>query len=136
MNATITEWDADTQIEGVTIDLGCVFNYTPYVGKARVKVRDTAKASFIERSVPRFVHGENAVVSWTLEGASATVAKTLYDEYTRAPQTDYIFRGKLGEEYVVCFSDFQAEPQSGRWRLNGEFRIKCITTEVNFCQNC
>jgi len=108
------------------ITMDCGFKYTPYIPKKRISSTITAKGSFTQKSIPLFNHGKG-YVDWDISSTTAPIARIMYDLYNL--DDTFTFTGAYGEEYLVEFSEIQANPAGGPWAIKGKFRVLCVFSD-------
>jgi hypothetical protein len=128
VEATLTS----TADPGDVINLGCEFNYKPFVPKKRIKVKMTAKGSFTQKSDPLVVYGMD-YIEWEIGILTCQRARALYDAYL-ADDT-FTFEGWNNDQYLVEFSELEFERSGGYWVASGKFRVLCEETAFG-CEDC
>lgn len=108
---------------GPTYTFPCgVLNYDPYVPAKRSITKQTSKGSFTQVSTPLFLHGMQEI-DWSIPMTTQQVAFSIRDLYNL--NTNFVFKGEYGEEYLVEFKELKLTAKSGYFELTGKFRVIC-----------
>jgi hypothetical protein len=109
-------------------ELSCWFNYKPLILPKRIKYKQTLKGNFTQKTNPITLPGVS-YLEWSLEAHTPGFVDSLVKRYYY--DSNYVFKGKWGEEYLIEFSELNSEPSGGIFSISGKFRVLCITKNFN-----
>ena len=92
------------------VEMPCWFKYIPYIPKKRIKVTQTSKGSFSQKSLPLFLPG-NEYIDWEIELIDGNFLELLRELYVLTGMLTFV--GFYNDEYLVEFSELDVSSKSG-----------------------